>query len=116
MWLLHTRTDSFSSWGTRRVASDVSAGEAAVRPEATARAQTVLGIDIGPPPTGSDAANLEPKGPRGQGQIVEVGDHLDARSWRRTDRLSVGRDDGGGRRRSQGFREARRTSRGHSAS
>jgi hypothetical protein len=46
----------------------------------------------------------------------EVGDHLDARSWSRTARLSLGLGNGGGSRRSPGFRVARRTSRGASAS
>jgi hypothetical protein len=54
----------------------------------------------------------EPK----QCRSVDVGNHLDARSSSRTDRLSVGFEAGCGRRKVLGFRVARRTSSGASAS
>lgn len=53
-------------------------------------------------PQGARLAEHEPEERGG----VEVGDHPEARSWSRTDRLSVGLEGGGGKRRSLGFRVA----------
>jgi len=49
---------------------------------------------------GARFAEHEPE----QRRSVEVSNHLDARSWSRTARLSVGFEAGGGKRRSSGFR------------
>jgi len=61
---------------------------------------------------GARLAEYEPE----QHRSIEVRNHLDAWSWSRTERLLVGLEAGGGKRRSLGFRVARRTSRGASAS
>src|SRR5262245_57914208 len=48
--LRHTRTDSFSSCGTRRVVDAASCCIDPARPRASAQAHAVDGIDMGPPP------------------------------------------------------------------